>query len=149
MKVPLHFVNAESSPAVKVSGARVSHVVTELDVTCLPKDLPEFIEVDLSTLDVGNSVHVSALKLPPGVVVPRRGKLDPVVAAAVVPKAQVEEVVEAAPEGEAAAAVEGAAAAAPGAEGAKPAAEAKGGEKEAAKDEKKKESGGKDDRKKK
>jgi large subunit ribosomal protein L25 len=95
MKVPLHFVNAENSPAVKVSGAIVSHVVTELDVSCLPRDLPEFIEVDLSTLDVGNSVHVSALKLPPGVVVPGRGKLDPVVAAAVVPKAQVEEVVEA------------------------------------------------------
>ena len=148
MKVPLHFVNAEISPAVKVSGAIVSHVVTELDIACLPKDLPEFIEVDLSTLDVGNSVHVSALKLPAGVVVPSRGKLDPVVAAAVVPKAQVEEVVEATAEGEAAAAAEGATAAAPGAEGAKPAAEAKGAEKEAGKDEKKKESG-KDDRKKK
>jgi large subunit ribosomal protein L25 len=148
MKVPLHFVNAENSPAVKVSGAIVSHVVTELDVTCLPRDLPEFIEVDLSTLDVGNSVHVSALKLPPGVLVPSRGKLDPVVAAAVVPKAQVEEVVEAAAEGEEAVAAETAAAAAPGAEGAKPAAEAKGAEKEAGKDEKKKESG-KDDRKKK
>ena len=150
MKVPLHFVNAESSPAVKVSGAIVSHVITELDISCLPRDLPEFIEVDLSTLDVGNSVHVSALKLPPGVVVPSRGKLDPVVAAAVVPKAIVEEVAEVTPEAEAAAAAaEGAAAAAPGAEGAKPAAEAKGAEKEAGKDEKKKESGGKDDRKKK
>jgi large subunit ribosomal protein L25 len=149
MKVPLHFVNAENSPAVKVSGAIVSHVVTELDVSCLPRDLPEFIEVDLSTLDVGNSVHVSALKLPPGVVVPSRGKLDPVVAAAVVPKAQVEEVVEATAEAEAAAAAEGPTAAAPGAEGAKPAAEVKGAEKEAGKDEKKKESGGKDDRKKK
>src|SRR4030095_11788288 len=127
MKVPLHFVNAENSPAVKVSGAIVSHVVTELDVTCLPKDLPEFIEVDLSTLDVGNSVHVSALKLPPGVGVPSRGKLDPVVAAAVVPKVQVEEVVEAAPEGEEAAAAE-AAAAAPGAEGAQAAGEEKGAE---------------------
>ncbi|HET7098309.1 MAG TPA: 50S ribosomal protein L25/general stress protein Ctc [Casimicrobiaceae bacterium] len=151
MKVPLHFVNAETSPAVKVSGAIVSHVLTELDIVCLPKDLPEFIEVDLSTLDVGNSVHVSALKLPAGVVVPTRGKLDPVIAAAVVPKAIVEEVVEAAPEGEeaaaAAAAAPGAAPAAPGTE-AKPAAEAKGAEKkEAGKDEKKKESG-KEDRKK-
>jgi large subunit ribosomal protein L25 len=142
MKVPLHFVNAETSPAVKVSGAIVSHVVTELDIVCLPRDLPEFIEVDLSTLDVGNSVHVSALKLPSGVVVPSRGKLDPVIAAAVVPKAIVEEVVEAAPEGEeaAAAAAPGAAPAAPGE--AKPAAEAKGAEKkEAGKDEKKKDSG--------
>jgi len=147
MKVLLHFVNAEISPAVKVSGAIVSHVVTELDISCLPRDLPEYIEVDLSTLDVGNSVHVSALKLPPGVVVPARGKLDPVVAAAVVPKAQVEEVVEAAAEGEAAAAVEGAAAAAPGAEAAKPAADAKGAEKDTGKDAKKE--SGKEDRKKK
>ena len=149
MKVPLHFVNAEISPAVKVSGAIVSHVVTELDISCLPRDLPEYIEVDLSTLDVGNSVHVSALQLPTGVTAVSRGKLDPVVAAAVVPKAVVEEVVEVTPEAEAAAAAEGAAAAAPGAEGAKPAAEAKGAEKDAGKDEKKKESGGKDDRKKK
>ena len=146
MKVPLHFVNAETSPAVKISGAIVSHVVTELDIVCLPKDLPEYVEVDLSALDVGHSVHVSALKLPPGVVVPSRGKLDPVVAAAVVPKAIVEEVAEAAPEGEeaaaAAAAAPGAAPAAPGAEG-KPAADAKGGaaKTEAGKDDKKKESG--------
>jgi large subunit ribosomal protein L25 len=148
MKVPLHFVNAEISPAVKVSGAIVSHVVTELDIVCLPKDLPEFIEVDLAALDVGNSVHVSALKLPAGVTVPSRGKLDPVVAAAVVPKAIVEEVVEVTPEAEEAAAAAAAATAAPGAEG-KPAAEVKGAEKpEAGKEEKKKESG-KDDRKKK
>jgi large subunit ribosomal protein L25 len=48
-----------------VSGAIVSHVVTDLDVTCLPKDLPEFIRVDLPTLDVGHSVHVSALSFRP------------------------------------------------------------------------------------
>jgi large subunit ribosomal protein L25 len=136
MKVPLHFVNGESSPAVKVSGAIVSHVATELDVTCLPKDLPEFIEVDLSALDVGSSVHVSALTLPPGVAVVTRGTRDPVVASAVVPKAHVEEVAEVTPEAEAAAAT--AAAAVPAAEG-KPAAEAKGAEKkESAKDDKKK-----------
>ncbi len=138
IKVPLHFTNGEISPAVKVSGAIVSHVVTELDVSCLPRDLPEYIEVDLSTLDVGNSVHVSALKLPPGVTVVTRGKLDPVVAAAVVPKAHVEEVVEAAPTAEAAAAAGAPGAAAPAAEG-KPAAEAKGAEKkESGKEEKKK-----------
>ena len=136
MKVPLHFVNAENSPAVKVSGAIVSHVVTELNIACLPKDLPEFIEVDLSALDVGSSVHVSALGLPQGVTVVTRGKLDPVVAAAVVPKAQVEEVAEVTPEAEAAAAAT--AAAAPGAEG-KAAADAKGGDKkDAGKDDKKK-----------
>jgi len=137
MKVPLHFVNGEISPAVKVSGAIVSHVLTELDISCLPKDLPEFIAVDLGALDVGNSVHVSALQLPPGVTVVTRGRLDPVVAAAVVPKAHVEETAEAAPEAEAAAAATVAPSAAPAAE-AKP-AEAKGGEKkESGKDDKKK-----------
>jgi large subunit ribosomal protein L25 len=139
MKVPLHFENGEKSPAVKISGAIVSHVVTDLDVTCLPKDLPEFISVDLSELDVGHSVHVSALKLPPGVTVVTRGKLDPVVAAAVVPKAHVEETAEAAPEGEAAAAA--AATATPGATAAAEAkpADTKGGEKkESGKDDKKK-----------
>jgi large subunit ribosomal protein L25 len=138
IKVPLHFANGENSPAVKVSGAIVSHVLTELDISCLPKDLPEYIEVDLSALDVGNSVHVSALKLPPGVTVVTRGKLDPVLAAAVVPKAHVEEAVEAAPTAEAAAAAGVPGAAAPTAEG-KPAPEAKGAEKkEPGKDEKKK-----------
>ena len=155
MKVPLHFTNAENSPAVKVSSAIISHVLTELDISCLPKDLPEFIEVDLSTLDVGSSVHVSAIGLPSGVVVVTRGKLDPVVAAAVVPKAQVEEVVALTPEAEAAAAATVAAGGAtpavagatPAAEG-KPAPEAKGAEKkESGKGDKKKESG-KDDRKK-
>ena len=156
MKVPLHFTNGENSPAVKVSGAIIGHVLTELDISCLPKDLPEFIEVDLTTLDVGNSVHVSAMKLPAGVTVVTRGKLDPVVAAAVVPKAQVEETVELTPEAEAAAAATAAAAgatpavaggAAPAAEG-KAAPDAKGAEKkESGKGEKKKESG-KDDRKK-
>jgi len=90
MKVPLHFVNAEVSPAVKLSGAIVSHVTTDLDISCLPKDLPAFIEIDLSALEVGHSMHVSAVKLPPGVTVVTRGKTDPVVAAAIVPRAQVE-----------------------------------------------------------
>ena len=90
MKVPLHFVNAELSPAVKLSGAIVSHVSTDLDIACLPKDLPAFIEIDLSALEVGHSMHVSAVKLPPGVTVVTRGKTDPVVAAAIVPRAQVE-----------------------------------------------------------
>ena len=106
MKVPLHFVNGELSPAVKMSGAIVSHVTTEVDVSCLPKDLPEFIEVDLSELGVGHSIHVSALKLPAGVSVVTH-KTDPVVATAVVPRAQVET-----EEETAAKAAEGAAAAA-------------------------------------
>ena len=128
MKVPLHFVNGELSPAVKMSGAIVSHVTTEVDVSCLPKDLPEFIEVDLSELGVGNSIHASALKLPPGVSVVTH-KTDPVVATAVVPRAQVET-----EEETAAKAAEGAAAAA----AAETAAAAGGEKKEEKKDDKKK-----------
>jgi large subunit ribosomal protein L25 len=129
MKVPLHFVNAEVSPAVKTQGAIVSHVKNELDIACLPKDLPEFIEVDLSGLDTTHSLHVSGIKLPAGVTAVTHRTGDPVVATAVVPKVAAE-----AEEAATAAAGE---AAAPTAE-AKP-AEAKGGEKkEAAKEEKKK-----------
>jgi large subunit ribosomal protein L25 len=139
MKVPLHFVNADVSPAVKVSGAIVSHVITELSIVCLPKDLPGFIEVDLSELDTGHSLHVSGVKLPPGVTAVSHGTLDPVVATAIVPKAivETEEEVAAAAEGAAAA---GEAAAAPGAEAktGEPKAEKGGEKKEAAKDEKKK-----------
>ena len=129
MKVPLHFANAEQSPAVKVQGAIVSHVMTEIDVVCLPQDLPEFIEVDLSQLDTAHSLHVSGVKLPAGVAAVASRAGDPVVATAVVPKAAVE-TEETPAEGEAAAAA--GAVAAPAAE-AKPAeakTEEKGGKKE-------------------
>ena len=111
MKVPLHFVNGEVSPAVKLNSAIVSHVTTEVDISCLPKDLPEFIEVDLSTLEVGHSIHVSALKRPAGVSVVTH-KTDPVVATAVVPRAAVEAEETTAAEGAAAAPAEAAAPAA-------------------------------------
>jgi large subunit ribosomal protein L25 len=103
MKVPLHFVNEAESPAVKTQGAVVSHVMTEIDIACLPKDLPEFIEVDLSGLDTSHSLHVSGVRLPPGVSVVAHRTGDPVVATAVVPKAGAEAEVAAA-EGEAVAA---------------------------------------------
>ncbi len=67
MKVPLHFVNADIAPGVKVSGGMVSHIINELDVACLPKDLPEFVEVDLKDLAAGHSIHISNLKMPAGV----------------------------------------------------------------------------------
>lgn len=67
VKVPLHFVNADIAPGVKLTGGNVSHIMTEVDVSCLPKDLPEFIEVDLANLAAGHSVHLSELKLPVGV----------------------------------------------------------------------------------
>ena len=134
MKVPLHFVNEAQSPAVKSEGAIISHVMTELDIACLPKDLPEFIEIDLSELDTAHSLHVSGVKLPPGVSVVSHRTGDPVVATAVVPKAAAE-TEETAAEGEAPAA-----GAAPAAE-AKPAdakADDKGAKKESGKDDKKK-----------
>src|SRR4029077_18667080 len=57
MKVPLHFVNAEKSPGVKDQGGVISPVLNEVNVTCFPDDLPEFIEVDLGSLAVGHSMH--------------------------------------------------------------------------------------------
>ena len=141
MKVPLHFVNGEQSPAVKLSAAIISHVTTDLDIACLPKDLPGFIEIDLSALEVGHALHVSSVQLPPGVTVVTRGKTDPVVAAAIVPRAQVET------EEETAAAATAAAAAAVVPEGEVKAADDKGGDK---KDDKKdaKKDDKKDDKKK-
>ena len=79
-KVPLHFVNADVAPGVKTQGGMVSHVITEVDVKCLPGDLPAFIEVDLKDLSVGHSIHVSQLPLPKGVEVVHHGEGDPVVA---------------------------------------------------------------------
>jgi len=67
IKVPLHFINEEIAPGVKLNGGLVNHVMTEVDVHCLAKDLPEFIEVDLAALKVGDSIHLSQLKLPNGV----------------------------------------------------------------------------------
>ncbi len=99
VKVPLHFKNAESSPGVKLSGGVVSHVMTEVDIACLPADLPEFIEVDLMNLESGHSLHLSHLQLPAGVELPQlaRGE-DPTVVTILGAKA------EAASEGEAPAA---------------------------------------------
>ncbi len=84
VKVPLHFINAEVSPAVKLSAAVISHVMVDLDVSCLPAELPEFIEVDLSTMVAGQSLHLSSLVLPKGVTAIVHGD-DATVAIAVVP----------------------------------------------------------------
>jgi len=67
VKVPFHFLNAEIAPGVKLGGGIVAHILTEAEVSCLPKDLPEFIEVDLAGLEIGHSVHLSQIKLPKGV----------------------------------------------------------------------------------
>jgi len=98
-KVPLHFVNADISPAVKLSSAVISHVTSELDISCLPADLPEFIEVDLATLEAGNSIHLADIKLPKGVsAVQHGGEDNPTIATAAIPAGKVEAADEAAPE---------------------------------------------------
>jgi len=67
VKVPFHFINADIAPGVKTGGGIVAHIFTEADVSCLAKDLPEFIEVDVAKLEIGHSIHLSEVKLPKGV----------------------------------------------------------------------------------
>jgi len=85
MKVALHFANAEVSPAVKLHGATISHVANEIEVSCLPKDLPEFITVDLSNIDVGHSLHIGELTLPAGVTAIAHGTNQTIATASVPP----------------------------------------------------------------
>jgi large subunit ribosomal protein L25 len=91
MKVPLHFINAEISPGVKEQGGVANHVLNDLDITCLPDDLPEFIEVDLGNLMVGNSIHVRDLALPKGVEPVLHRTENPVVATVILPALVTEE----------------------------------------------------------
>ena len=65
--VPLHFINEATAVGVKQQGGEISHTISEVEVSCLPKDLPEFIEVDMAAVEVGQTVHMSDLKLPKGV----------------------------------------------------------------------------------
>lgn len=91
MRVPLHFINADIAPGVKTGKGMVQHVLSELDVTCLPDDLPEYVEVDLAELQVGHSIHLAQLKLPKGVESTQlRSGDDAVVVTIPVPKAEVE-----------------------------------------------------------
>ncbi len=117
MKVPLHYSGDENSPAIKTEGCIANHVVTELEVLCLPADLPEFIAVDLSGLKKGASLHLADIVMPKGVTAVTHGKNNPVLVSVVVIAAAE------APAAEAGAAPAAAAAAAPAAAG-KPAAKA-------------------------
>jgi large subunit ribosomal protein L25 len=105
MKVPIHYVKAEESQAVKFENCVANHVMSELDISCLPGDLPEFIEVDLSGMKKGMSLHLNDIALPKGVTAVTRGKPNPVLVSVVTPAAE-----------------ESAATAEAGAEGAAPAA---------------------------
>jgi large subunit ribosomal protein L25 len=100
IKVPLHFVNEEIAPGVKLGGGLVNHVMTELDIHCLATDLPEFVEVDVGALKIGENLHVSQLQLPKGVKAVQHGSDDPIVVGIVGKGGGAEE----AAEGEAAAA---------------------------------------------
>ncbi len=70
IRVPVHFLNQDESPAGKTSNVVITHEMTEVEITCLPKNLPEFIELDLAKMEVGDTVHLSELKLPEGVEIP-------------------------------------------------------------------------------
>jgi len=139
MRVPLHFLNQDIAPGVKQQGGVVSHLMNEIDITCLPKDLPEFLTVDMANVELNQSVHLSDIKLPQGVAISSlaHGGAD----LAVANISLVREEVEAAPVvAEAAVPAEGAAAAAAApAEGAK----AEGTKPEAGKAEAPKKEGGK------
>jgi len=118
MKVPLHFINAEICPGVKTGGGVVNHVMNEIDIQCLPDDLPEFIVVNLEQLELGHSMRLGEVPLPAGVeAIARLKKENPAIVSVQVPKAIVIEEEVAAPvteiigevpaEGEEAAAAEG------------------------------------------
>ncbi len=101
MKVPLHFSGAEESPAVKVDKCMVNPVVNELDVSCMPADLPESISIDLSKLEKGHALHLNDIKLPKGVTAVHKGNnTNPVLVTVAAPAAAEPE---AGAEGEAAA----------------------------------------------
>ena len=107
VKVPFHFINEDVAPGVKLGGGIISHILTDAEVSCLPKNLPEFIEIDLGTLEVGQSVHLSEVKLPKEVeFVQLVQGTDATIATIAIPKEEPEEIVEAAPETPDAAAAE-------------------------------------------
>jgi len=110
ISIPLHFTGASISPGVKSQGGIVSHMRNEVEVTCLPKDLPEFLEVDISGLSLNESIHLSQLKVPTGVTLVELAKEDAAVVAIHSPRAEEPEPTAAAAAG-APAAAEGAAAA--------------------------------------
>ena len=131
ISIPLHFKGASVSPGVKTQGGMVSHMRNDVEVSCLPKDLPEFIEVDISGLSLNESIHLSQLKVPDGVSLVDLAKEDSAVVALHSPRAEEPEPTAAA----AGAAVEGAAAPAAAAAPAGDAKKAEPAKKEEAKKE--------------
>ena len=89
-KVPIHYSGEEASPAVKADACLINHVITELEVSCLPAALPEFIAVDLSNLRKGTSLHLNDITLPKGVTAVTHGKANPVLVSVVSVAAEAE-----------------------------------------------------------
>lgn len=85
VKVPLHFINSEISPAVKLNSCIISNVISDLYISCLPKNLPKFIEINLEKMEVNTSIHLSDIKLPRGVSVIHSTEEDPTIATAIIP----------------------------------------------------------------
>ena len=133
ISIPLHFTGAAVSPGVKSQGGIVSHMRTETEVSCLPKDLPEYIEVDISGLSLNESIHLSQLKIPAGVTLVDLVKDDAAVVAIHSPRAEEPEPTAAAAAG--AAPAEGAAVAPAAAAGGDAAKKAEPAKKEEAKKE--------------
>ena len=125
--IPIHFKGEAASPGVKSEGGVVSHRVADVEISCLPKDLPEFIELDLSQMHMNESKHLSDLPLPEGVTIPAIAKSNATVVSIHPPRAEEPE-----PTAEVAAATPAEGAAAAPAEGAAPAAGAKPGDAKAA-----------------
>jgi large subunit ribosomal protein L25 len=78
LMVPLHYTNEDAGPGVKLNGGLVNHVQTELEIQCLAADLPEFLEIDLGAMKVGDNIHASQVKLPKGVKLVQHGSDDPI-----------------------------------------------------------------------
>ena len=92
MRIPIHFIGADIAPAVKISGGLITRLMSEVEVSCFPKDLPECIEVDLSKLELNQTIHLSNLQLPDSIaVVALMHGEDKPIAAAYIPRAAVEE----------------------------------------------------------
>lgn len=92
MRIPLHFIGSESSPGIKVSGGLISRLMSDIEVRCLPGDLPEFIEIDLSKLEINQTIHLSDLKLSPDIeIMALVHNEDKPIASAYVPRTVVEE----------------------------------------------------------
>lgn len=97
VNVPIRFINEDRCVGVRTHGGAISHVMSEVEVSCLPGNLPEYLEVDMAELDVGESVHLREVVLPEGVeitVLVQNEEFDPLVCSVFIPKVEIEEVEE-------------------------------------------------------